>query len=102
MSVLIAAECLSCKRKYPEFWVERDLTGKPTLEGMICENCGVRHQLRRDWSDTQISSPLIEGDGEIKRFEYSYRDNEGKLHNKKMDASAVTRHYKQNYKDKIT
>lgn len=101
-SVLIAAICNACNRKYPEFWANRDLKGFPSLDGVVCGECGAKNCLSRDWSDSQISSPLIEGDGEIKRFEYSFRDENGKLHNKKMDPGEVKKHYGNNYKDKVT
>jgi hypothetical protein len=101
-SVLISAICNACNHKYPEMWVDRDLKGIPSLEGMACGICGAKNCMSRDWSDNHVSTPLIEGDGEIKRFEYSYRDQEGKLHNCKMDPSQVKKHYKNNYKDKIT
>lgn len=98
--MMVGAICHKCNKKYAEFWVDRDHKGFPTFEGLVCGECGSKNCIRRDWADNNTAvHPDLDGNGEINRFEYSFRDKEGKLHNKKMDAEQVKKHYANNYKE---
>jgi len=94
-SAMIATKCNKCGHHEPEMWVTRDYKGNLSLEGVICGNCGVRNCLTRDWQESQISSyaPPAE-DGNINRFEYTFRDENGKKHTKKLDPKNVENHFK--------
>lgn len=94
-SVLIAAKCNRCEEKYDEIFVMRDLKGIPSCEGMVCQKCGNKNCLTRDYQGGVASTDrgaFIPADGEVHRFEYSYRDDSGKVHNKKMDGRSVQKH----------
>lgn len=91
--VLMSGKCHSCEKEYPEIWVERDLKGNPSFEGLVCTNCKSKNCIRRNWSEQKINSiiPLPE-DGQVHRFEYEYRNEDGKKIQKKVDPSLVKKH----------
>lgn len=92
MGIIIPAKCTSCSTRFSDIFVERDSSGKPTLVGHVCTNCNQKDSLIRDWeSVTMPSSPIVEN-GELQRFEYSYRDPSGKLVNGKMSPAQINHH----------
>lgn len=92
-SVLMAVKCNKCGKKYPEMWLDRDLKGIPKTEGVTCGECGEKC-ISRDWESQEvqvINIPLE--NGEINRFEYSFKDDNGKLQQRKVDPHIVRKHF---------
>lgn len=91
--VLMAGKCHNCEYLYPEIWVERDLKGNPSFEGLVCTNCTFKNCIRRDWgAQNVINNTSPPEDGEVHRFEYEYRNEDGKKIQKKIDPSLVKKH----------
>lgn len=98
MNMFIDSICNRCSAKYHDIFVARDNKGYPSLVGIICQECGGHNCMSRDLSSGGIAQSLIPPaeNGEINRFEYSYRDDSGKLHQKKLDPKSVQKHGQKN------
>ncbi len=98
-SVMLSVTCNSCKNITPNYWVTRNHKGVPSLEGAVCNSCGLPNRLTRNWNDQEmqvINVPLE--DGRINRFEASYVNENGKKIIKKFDPKEVERHFQNNSK----
>lgn len=97
-SMLVAAKCNMCNSIFKEIWVNRDKNGYPDFAGIPCGNCG-KKCLLRCWEEQKVNPiiPPLEN-GEVNRFEYEFRDDNGKKHTRKVDPSIVKKHYERNGK----
>lgn len=89
--IMVSAICNSCDHVFPNYWVDKDVKGFPSFEGLVCSECGKKNVIQRYWPNTQVSTPLSE-DGELKRFEYSYTNSEGKKIQKSIPAHHMKDH----------
>lgn len=96
MPLLVNAICNRCQNK-SDLWLNRDAKGNPDFQGCVCEKCGSVNCTSRDWTSQQMQTiiPPVD-DGRINRFEYSYKDENGKTHTKKVDPSIVEKHFSLN------
>lgn len=100
MAVPINIICNKCKVT-KDVWVERDSKGYPSLQGLVCGDCGAVNCLSRNWENniTHTIIPPLE-DGQINRFEYSYTNENGKKISKKLDPRDVNKHFNNHSKGK--
>lgn len=97
-SVMISATCNSCNRCYESIFVDRDTDGRPTLQGIVCSECGAKNCMTRNWGDQKVNVIATPAeDGNINRFEYSFTNDKGKKVTKKLDPQMVQKHFKNNY-----